>query len=613
LDKLNASYFKGVNATSNFGPQLLKNVTNNLASDLMNSALTGRPFDEASLQKSLVGALTTTGMAQGAFAIGEGLKNGDLDAFTHKLAHAVLGCAGGAAIAGNSSGCAPGAVGAVVGEMAAQFYNPSGDPTKTTDTVNFAKIMAGVAGVVIGGGGDNVQAVNIASTAGANAAENNRQLHPDERKLAARLAAKSKGLYTAKQIEDAMRNSGNGKRGENVNYGSIIDINDEKARYDKGAQWTVSQDGKSLVQVMPNNLAVDPALAAFITSNTGASNSTYSWYDYQLGKTSPLQANTGTGTTKQRYEQYAANGKVYTLPIADCPAVSCTNDTPIARYGVSAEDAATIAAYDAAKKDEMVKTAVKGAVIVGTAATLPVTLPGVLAGGAIYGASSSTVDQYIDKGEVDAGEVVKDAAVDAAAAGLTLGVIKGSGILLTKGAEAIDGIAANVAAKTEGAVGTNGGTNLLDGATASGDTVYHGNVSTAIGDDLATVNNFKNAINTGNGHNVIVHGQLTYDELGGIPIVNGRVTNPAQIAEAVKSNPSYIEGSQVCFASCWSGSSGSAQELANSLKAPIFAPSRPVAWNAATNKWIFDTDVPGMQIKNPQIIPEWKMFYPASN
>jgi filamentous hemagglutinin family protein len=287
LDKLNASYFQGVDATSTFGTQLLKNVTNNLASDMMNSALTGRPFDEASLQKSLAGALTTTGMAQGAFAIGEGLKNGDLNAFTHKLAHAVLGCAGGAAIAGNSSGCAPGAVGAVVGEMAAQFYNPSGDPTKTTDTVNFAKIMAGIAGVVIGGGGDNVQAVNIAATAGANAAENNRQLHPDERRLAARLAAQSKGLYTVQQIEDAMRNSGNGKLGEGITTGMVVNPNDNKAIYDNGAQWNVGGDGKTLVQVLPNGSNVAPNLAAFIAANTGGGNSPYAWPGYQLGQTTP--------------------------------------------------------------------------------------------------------------------------------------------------------------------------------------------------------------------------------------------------------------------------------------------------------------------------------------
>jgi filamentous hemagglutinin len=108
----------------------------------------------------------------------------------------------------------------------------------------------------------------------------------------------------------------------------------------------------------------------------------------------------------------------------------------------------------------------------------------------------------------------------------------------------------------------------------------------------------------------MVHGQLSYDELGGIPTVNGRETNPAQIAEAVKSNPDYVEGTQVCFASCWSATSGSAQQLANELKAPVFAPTRPVAWDSKNNKWVFDTDVLGMPVNNPSILADWKMFYP---
>ena len=156
---------------------------------------------------------------------------------------------------------------------------------------------------------------------------------------------------------------------------------------------------------------------------------------------------------------------------------------------------------------------------------------------------------------------------------------------------------------------------FLDGSTASGDSVYHGNYSTAIGDDAATVNNFNNAINTGNGHNVIVHGQLDYDDLGGIPTVNGRETNPAQISDAVKSNPNYVEGSQVCFASCWSGSSGSAQQLANELGAPVFAPSRPVAWDSQTDDWVFDTDVfpSGVNLPRPDIQPGWQTFHPLGD
>ncbi|PQA75674.1 hypothetical protein C5F53_19895 [Rhodoferax sp. TS-BS-61-7] len=76
---------------------MLKNVTNNLASSAMDAALNGKSFDEKPFANSLKGALISTGNAQGAFAIG----SADLDAFTNKLAHAALGCAGGVAMGGS--------------------------------------------------------------------------------------------------------------------------------------------------------------------------------------------------------------------------------------------------------------------------------------------------------------------------------------------------------------------------------------------------------------------------------------------------------------------------------------------------------------------------------
>ena len=159
-----------------------------------------------------------------------------------------------------------------------------------------------------------------------------------------------------------------------------------------------------------------------------------------------------------------------------------------------------------------------------------------------------------------------------------------------------------------------GGDDFLDGTTETGGTVRHGENSTAIGDDTATTNNFNNATDTGRGHNVIVHGTLDYDELGGIPTVNGQPTNPAQVAEAVRNNPDYIEGSQVCFASCWSGSSGTAQDLANELGAPVMAPTRPVRFNTQTGDFEVQTNLPDrMNDFNPQaseIEPDWVTVYP---
>lgn len=168
LDKLNANYFQGVDAKSPFIDQLQKNLTNNVATDLMNSALAGKPFDENSLASSLKNALITTGTAQAANAIGDGLKSADLNDFTHKLAHAVLGCAGAEASGGD---CRAGSVGAVVGEITAEYAVKSG--MNNTDALALAKVLAATSGVITGSGGDNVAAVNTAATAGANAAENN--------------------------------------------------------------------------------------------------------------------------------------------------------------------------------------------------------------------------------------------------------------------------------------------------------------------------------------------------------------------------------------------------------------------------------------------------------
>ena len=86
----------------------------------------------------------------------------------------ILGCAGGAATAGNGSGCAPGAVGAVVGEMSAD-YAKNTFKMSDADALSFAKIMSATSGVLTGGG--DAAAVNIAATMGANAAENNTLFH----------------------------------------------------------------------------------------------------------------------------------------------------------------------------------------------------------------------------------------------------------------------------------------------------------------------------------------------------------------------------------------------------------------------------------------------------
>lgn len=169
---------------ASFGDKLLKNITNNVAGSAIDAAINGKPFDEKTLTSALTSALITTGMAQGAKSIGDAKDQGDLNSLTQAIAHAALGCVAGSATAGNASGCSAGAVGGVVGELAANYALKNG--ASREDATAFAKVLSATAGLIAGGGGDNVAAVNIAATTGANAAANNRGLHQTEsEKLAA--------------------------------------------------------------------------------------------------------------------------------------------------------------------------------------------------------------------------------------------------------------------------------------------------------------------------------------------------------------------------------------------------------------------------------------------
>lgn len=249
-------------------------------------------------------------MAQGANAIGDAStpQNGQaalLNDFTKSLAHAMLGCAGGAATGG---GCGAGAVGAVIGELASGFALDNG--MTDSQATALAKTLGAAAGVLVGGGGANAAAVNAAATMAANAAENNRQLHKTESQKASQLAAQSGGKFTKKQIEDAMRNSGNSDLKEQASAGVVIRFDPadpdaaksmEAQRYDKESQWRSGSDGKSLIQVEPNGGKVDTALAAYIIANTGGANSPYAWMDYQVGKVTPPVPTSGNNAFSAQY------------------------------------------------------------------------------------------------------------------------------------------------------------------------------------------------------------------------------------------------------------------------------------------------------------------------
>jgi filamentous hemagglutinin len=178
LQGLNTTFgMEKVNAQSTFVRQLQKNLINDTAGAIVNQAINGGDL-QSQLEQSIRTAFIDTGSAQGANWIGDMNAKGDLNAFTHQLAHAIAGCAAGAAKAGD---CSSGALGAVVGEMSAELYGGSRTnstnldlPGLQTDTVNFAKMMAGIAVAITGG---DATAINLGASAGGNAAENNYLSH----------------------------------------------------------------------------------------------------------------------------------------------------------------------------------------------------------------------------------------------------------------------------------------------------------------------------------------------------------------------------------------------------------------------------------------------------
>jgi hypothetical protein len=73
------------------------------------------------------------------------------------------------------------------------------------DALNFAKVISATSGVLVGGGGENAAAVNIAGTTGANAAENNYLRHTEALRLSKLLDQQTAGKCDAdcgQQIDD---------------------------------------------------------------------------------------------------------------------------------------------------------------------------------------------------------------------------------------------------------------------------------------------------------------------------------------------------------------------------------------------------------------------------
>ncbi|MDA7416440.1 DUF637 domain-containing protein [Xenophilus arseniciresistens] len=161
-----------------FFTQLGQNLQAAAARAVVHSAINGGGLEQA-LGDAIKGAVLDTAAAQAAHGIGNLVQDGQLNAFTQAVAHAIAGCAVGAARADSTGACAAGALGAAVGELAASAYG------RQPDTVAFASMISGLAVAIAGG---DASQINLGAQAGANAAANNYLNHDQWKQLANRLA-----------------------------------------------------------------------------------------------------------------------------------------------------------------------------------------------------------------------------------------------------------------------------------------------------------------------------------------------------------------------------------------------------------------------------------------
>ncbi|WP_418128016.1 DUF637 domain-containing protein [Variovorax sp. KK3] len=162
---------QAANGSARLPDQLKRQLIDNAAASVVRSAVNGTSLGDE-LRDGLANALLNTAAAQSAFAIGESGPQGSqrLNAFAAEMAHAMAGCAVGAGRAGTSDGCAPGAIGAVAGHLAAQYFNPTGDLSRNLETIEASRLIGGLAAAVAGG---DERTVYLAAAAASNATANN--------------------------------------------------------------------------------------------------------------------------------------------------------------------------------------------------------------------------------------------------------------------------------------------------------------------------------------------------------------------------------------------------------------------------------------------------------
>ncbi|CWU53232.1 hemagglutinin/hemolysin-related protein TpsA [Neisseria meningitidis] len=182
-DKIGASALNNVS-----DKQWINNLTVNLANAgsaaLINTAINGGSLKD-NLGDAALGAIVSTVHGEVASKIKFNLSE---DYITHKIAHAIAGCA---AAAANKGKCQDGAIGAAVGEIVGEALTNGKNPDTLTakereQILAYSKLVAGTVSGVVGGD------VNTAANAAKVAIENN-LLSQEEYALREKLIKKAKG------------------------------------------------------------------------------------------------------------------------------------------------------------------------------------------------------------------------------------------------------------------------------------------------------------------------------------------------------------------------------------------------------------------------------------
>lgn len=216
---------------------------------------------------------------------------------------------------GGLTGGSSGAAGAAASSLSAAAINEL--------VSNLPPALRQAAGAAIAAGLGAAAGSSSGTAIALNVDFNNRQLHPDERKLARNLAAKSNGKYTVEQIENALRTAGNTEIGESIIGGMIVNPSDRDAIYDGNAVWQLGNNGK-LVQLIPAQPGVD--LIKFIQDHTAGQ---YDWYTASPSDGAitsvPRDRLTGAPLDEQgRYSQtFILDGKRYQPKYFSCSTLEC--------------------------------------------------------------------------------------------------------------------------------------------------------------------------------------------------------------------------------------------------------------------------------------------------